>query len=281
MRRCGLIGNPVEHSLSPVMQAAAFRETGVEGAYELWPTPDREVPARVASLRADDVIGANVTVPHKQRVIPEVDEISDTAARIGAVNTILKREGRLIGDNTDAYGFTMAVEEAGFRGSGASRAVVLGAGGASRAVVVALQDAGLGSIQVANRTAGRASQLVGELIRGDDLSAVPWGDLETVLPSVDLLVNATSLGWHAGELPLDMARLGLLSERATVVDLTYRETDLLRFVRRRGLAAVDGLGMLIHQGARAFELWTGVPPPVGAMRSAVEREQRRRQQGGG
>jgi shikimate dehydrogenase len=277
MLRCGLIGDPVEHSLSPVMQTVAFRETGIEGIYELWPTSDRDVPARVASLRADDVIGANVTVPHKQRVIPHVDEISDTAARIGAINTIVKRDARLIGDNTDAYGFATAVEESGFVVSPASRAVVLGAGGASRAVVVALQEAGCRSIRVTNRTAGRAAQLVGELARDDTLSAVSWGDLETVLPSVDLLVNATSLGWHAGELPLDMARLGLLSERATVVDLTYRDTDLLRFARRQGLAAVDGLGMLVHQGARAFELWTGVAPPVDAMRMAVEAEQQRRQ----
>ncbi|HEV2127191.1 MAG TPA: shikimate dehydrogenase [Thermomicrobiales bacterium] len=276
MRRCGLIGNPVEHSLSPVMQTAAFRETGIGGSYELWPTTDSEVPARVAELREPDVLGANVTVPHKQQVMPEIDEISETARRIGAVNTIINRGGHLVGDNTDAYGFARVVASTGFGASPESRALVLGAGGAARAVIVALQQAGFGTVEIANRTPERAATLARELDREGTVSPVLWGDLETVLSSVDLLVNATSLGWHVGELPLDIARLGLLSERATVVDLTYRDTDLLQVARRRGLMAVDGLGMLIHQGARAFELWTGVEAPVEAMRAAVEIEQRGR-----
>jgi shikimate dehydrogenase len=275
-KRSGLIGNPVDHSLSPVMQAAAFRATGIDGAYELWPTEDIDVPARVASLRAPGMLGGNVTVPHKRRVMPEVDELSDTARRIGAVNTIVNDDGRLLGGNTDAYGFAMTVRGTGIDVTPASRALVLGAGGAARAVIVALQDLGFGTIEIANRTPARAKALAAELEMGGEVSAVLWGDLETRLPEVDLMVNATALGWHAGELPLDIARIGLLSARATVVDLTYRDTDLLTVARKQGLVAVDGLDMLIHQGARAFQLWTGVVPPVDAMRDAVLAEQARR-----
>lgn len=276
VRRCGLIGYPVEHSLSPVMQAVAFRETGIEGAYELWPTADAEVPARVAGLRDSAFFGANVTVPHKQRVMPFLDELSDTARRIGAVNTIVKRDGTLLGDNTDAHGFAMSVRESGFDVSSESTALILGAGGAARAVIVALQDIGFARVEIANRSPERAEALATDLDRGGDVVSIPWGDLETRLPSVDLLINATALGWHDGEIPLDIARLGLLAPHATVIDLTYRDTDLLKITRRIGLKAVDGLGMLVHQGARAFALWTGVEPPIEAMRKAVRAEQERR-----
>lgn len=279
MKRCGLIGNPVEHSLSPVMQVAAFRESGLDGTYELWLTSDEEVPARVNRLRAEDMLGGNATVPHKQRVMPHVDELSDTARRIGAVNTIINREGHLVGDNTDAYGFARTVRETGFAVGPERVALVLGAGGAARAVIVALQELGLGHIEIANRTPQRAELLANELDRDGDVSPVVWGDLETRLPSVDLLVNATSLGWHTGDLPLDIAWMGLLSPRATVIDLTYRDTDFLKTARRMGLLAVDGLDMLIYQGARAFELWTGVTAPVDAMRAAVVAEQERRAAG--
>jgi shikimate dehydrogenase len=274
--RSGLIGNPVDHSLSPVMQQVAFRETGIDGTYELWPTPDDEVPARVAMLRGTEMLGGNVTVPHKRRVMPEVDELSDTARRIGAVNTIINRDGRLFGDNTDAYGFAMTVRDAGVDVTPASRSLVLGAGGAARAVIVALQDLGFGTIEISNRTPERARELAADLNRDGEVAAVLWGDLETRLPEADVVINATALGWHAGEMPIDIARMGLLSPRATVIDLTYRETDLLMIARKRGLTAVDGLGMLVHQGARAFELWTGVEPPVAAMRDAVLAEQARR-----
>ena len=277
MKRSGLIGNPVAHSLSPVMQDTAFRESGVDGSYELWLTTDAEVAARVASLRDTGVIGANVTVPHKQRVMPELDEISDTARRIGAVNTIINRDGHLFGDNTDAHGFAITVRATGLEVTPESVALVLGAGGAARAVVVALQELGVGRVEIANRTPDRSRTLAAELDgHGGRVTSVLWDDLETRLPSANLLVNATSLGWHSGELPLDIARMGLLSSRATVVDLTYRDTDFLTVARKQGLVATDGLDMLIHQGARAFQLWTGVAPPVAQMRAAVEAEQRRR-----
>lgn len=276
MKRCGLIGNPVEHSLSPMMQSAAFREAGIDCSYELWLTTDDEVPARVAGLREGKVLGANVTVPHKQRVMPHVDQLSDTARRIGAVNTIVRQDGQLAGDNTDAYGFAMTVQGAGFEVSSESSALILGAGGAARAVIVALQDLGVRQIGIANRTPERAGALAADLDRNGDVFTVLWGELETRLPTVDLLVNATALGWHPDETPLDISRIGLLSSRATVIDLTYRDTMFLETARRMGLVAKDGLDMLVYQGARAFELWTGVEAPVAAMRAAVTAEQNRR-----
>lgn len=276
MKRCGLIGDPVEHSLSPVMQSVAFRETGVSASYELWPTAVADVPERVASLRQAGFLGANVTVPHKQRVVSECDEIADTARRIGAVNTIIHRDGRLLGDNTDVYGFEMTIRSAGVDVGTDDTAVLLGAGGAARAVIVALQRVGFDRIVIVNRSPARANALAVDLGTGNDISVVNPEGLGAVLPDTALLVNATSLGWHLGEMPVGASLLDALPGNAMVADLTYRDTDLLRESRGRGLTAVDGLMMLIYQGARSFTLWTGVEAPVGAMRAAVEDEQRRR-----
>lgn len=271
MRLAGVIGDPVEHSLSPCMHNAAFAELGIDATYELWPTALENLPARIASLRDPAVLGANVTVPHKQAVMPMIDAISETARQIGAVNTIVRRDGRLFGDNTDAYGFRRSIEIA-YSEMRLKGAVVLGAGGASRAVIVALQDMGLSSIVIANRTPERATSLAKEL----GVATASWDRVaDEQFPHIDLLVNATSLGWH-DELPIEVDTLARLPERALVLDLTYRETPLLRAAGARGLRTLDGLGMLVHQGARAFELWTGRGAPVEIMQAAVVAEQARR-----
>jgi shikimate dehydrogenase len=271
MRHAGVIGDPVAHSLSPHMHNAAFEALGVNATYELWETVAADLPSRVESLRHAQMLGANVTVPHKQAVMPLVDEVSDTARRIGAVNTIIRDGERLIGDNTDAYGFRQSIE-ATFPASGRETAVVLGAGGASRAVIVALREMGYAHIVLANRTLARAEAL------GDEfgVEALPWDEVvDSAFPAASLLVNATSLGWH-DEMPVEPAALDRLPATALVMDLTYRETPLLRAAGDRGLGALDGLGMLIYQGARAFELWLGQPAPVDVMRGAVVAEQSRR-----
>lgn len=275
MKQCGLIGEPVEHSLSPVMQNAAFREVGLDASYALWGTAAAEVPSRLASLRADDMLGANVTVPHKQLAMPECDEVSVTARRIGAVNTIVNKGGTLRGDNTDAYGFAAMIRQAGLRDGRHGQALVIGAGGAARAVIVALQQLAFPRILLANRSGDKARALADEL-GGGDVYPADWDSLDDDLRASKLVVNATSLGWHGGEMPLTPAQLNRLSRSALVVDLTYRDTDLLRAVRSRGIAGVDGLDMLIHQGARSFTLWTGVDAPVDVMRQAVRMEQARR-----
>lgn len=271
MKRAGVIGDPVDHSLSPVMHRAAMRATGLAATYDAWPTALDALATRVASLREPDVLGANVTVPHKQAVMSLVDDLTETARRIGAVNTVIPTSSGLLGDNTDAYGFRRSLQEHVDRDE-IECAVVLGAGGAARAVIVALQEMDVDSIVVVNRTDERAADLARELGAG----MAPWTEApESEFPQVDLLVNATSLGWH-DEMPVSDEALARLPEGATVVDLTYRDTAFLRTAAARKHPVLDGLGMLVHQGARAFELWTGLDAPVAVMREAVLEEQARR-----
>lgn len=271
MRHVGLIGDPVEHSLSPHMHNAAFRALGIDATYELWGTPLADLGQRVEGLRAGGVLGANVTVPHKQAVMPLLDGISETASQIGAVNTIVHSADGLSGENTDAYGFCRSIETA-WPDLDLSTAVVLGAGGASRAVIVALRQMGVEQVILSNRTAERAYVLAREF----ETRSISWDAVVAgAFPQADLLVNATALGWH-DEIPVAEDSLDLLPDGALVVDLTYRDTPLLRAAGSRGLRTLDGLGMLIHQGARAFELWFGRPAPVEIMRDAVLAEQARR-----
>lgn len=277
MKQCGLIGDPVAHSLSPVMHEAAFAALGLDATYESWLTPAAGLASRVASLRRDDVLGANVTVPHKQAVMNLCDDVSPVASRIGAVNTLVPRDGHLHGDNTDAYGFVQALRELP-NTSDVRSALILGAGGAARAVAVALGTDGVDSVRIANRTPARASALVSALsdtgLTGIEM--VYWDDLSTVMTDVDLVVNATSIGWHGDDIPIAVELLDLLRYGASVFDLTYRDTALIQAARFRGIAVTDGLAMLIHQGARSLELWTGRPAPIEVMREAVITEQLRR-----
>lgn len=261
--RVGLIGNPVEHSRSPKMQNAAFAALGMDHVYELWHTEDDEVAGRVASVRDSDVAGANVTVPHKQAVMAHLDEISGTAQRIGAVNTIIPDGDRLIGDNTDAYGFSASIHEK-YPEFTPGTAVVLGAGGAARAIIVALQQMDASEVLIANRTHAKADALASEL----DATVIDWPGIAEVLPTANVLVNATSLGWH-DETVLQEEIIARLADGGLAADLTYRNTPFLQSAHRHGKLTLDGQGMLIHQGVRAFELWFGVTPPVDVMTQAA------------
>lgn len=267
--RLGLIGDPVAHSLSPAMQNAALTALGVPGRYERWKTNAEAIPARVASLRGPDVLGANVTVPHKLAVIAHLDGLTPLARQVGAVNTIVRDGDRLFGDNTDVYGFTTAL--AAVTGDLRGRtALILGAGGASRAVVVGLERLGLGRIVIANRKVDRASALIEELGCQTGTAIGLDGDaLIETLGTAAVVVNATALGWNPGETPIPLELLGALPDDAHVTDLTYRETDLLTAALARGLSASDGLEMLILQGAQALHLWTGLDAPVDVMRLAA------------
>jgi len=268
-RRTGIIGHPVGHSLSPAFQQAAFRHCGLDVTYETWDTPEAGLEQRVASLRAADVLGANVTIPYKERVIPLLDELGGQSAKVGAVNTIVNREGRLFGFNTDGPGFVAALRnEAHFEPAG--RAILLlGAGGAARGIAFALVEARAGSVRIWNRTPGRAAELAAALAAaGADAAAVHDPD-----PSgYDCIVNCTSVGMEGtgteASSPCDFA---LARPGALAVDIVYRpaETALLTAARARGLKTLGGLPMLIYQGALAFELWTGVPAPVEVMFEAA------------
>lgn len=263
-KRLGIIGDPVEHSISPAMQQPALDELGLPIRYERWHTPLAELPARIDSLRSNDVLGANVTVPHKQAVIELIDEVSPLAQAAGAVNTIVNRDGRLFGDNTDVYGFRLSLTGT-IADASTRNAVILGAGGASRAVVLALHEIGVPKLTIVNRRPERAEQLIAELGSTAVVAAEP-GD---VLADAGILINATSLGWHRGELPLAADLLDCLPAGALVVDLTYRDTDLIEAARERGIATLDGLGMLVFQGVLAFERFTGQWPSLDVMWSAA------------
>lgn len=264
-RAFALIGWPVAHSRSPAMHAAAFRARGLDARYELLPVPPEQLPDAIRRVRTT-LEGANVTVPHKAAVMPLLDEVEPVARTIGAVNTLLRSGGRLVGTNTDAAGFLRSLDEAGIDARGA-RAVVLGAGGAARAVVYALREAGAELAVAARREA--AARALTEAFGGRPFALT---DVEEPFRSADLVVQATSapLGPDAQAFA-DTLPLAALPSHATVVELVYapRETAVLRAARARALRTVDGTGMLVHQGALAFTRWTGAPAPVEAMRAAL------------
>ncbi len=268
MLQAGVIGWPIGHSRSPKLHGHWLKTYGIAGRYDAVAVEPEALTGFIRSLAASGWRGCNVTIPHKEAVFGLVDRVSDTARRIGAINTVIvEDDGRLHGHNTDAYGFIENLRQSlpGFDFA-AGPALVLGAGGAGRAVVAALQDAGVPEIRLANRNRGRAEALAAAL--PDRVTVVDWagGDLG----GTNLLVNATSLGM-AGQPPLDIA-LDRLPVTALVTDLVYvpLETPLLAAARGRGNPAVDGLGMLLHQARPGFAAWFGREPEVtDALRAAV------------
>ena len=271
----GIIGYPARHSLSPAFQQAAIDALGLKARYEIWEVAPEGLGELVRSLRAGPRIGANVTIPHKQAVRAYLDTLDPAAERIGAVNTIAREGDRLIGYNTDAPGFLRSlVEVGGFDPQGAE-VLVLGAGGAARAVAVALLDGGAARITLTNRTAARARELADQLARLGRVSVVEWEGEERAAAarSADLIVNATALGMAHGPAP-EVGPLAADAIRAGVVvyDLVYvpARTPLLDLAARQGARVIEGLPMLIYQGAIAFERWFGRPAPIEVMTRAAE-----------
>ncbi|MEY2589182.1 MAG: shikimate dehydrogenase [Acidimicrobiaceae bacterium] len=264
----GVIGSPVSHSLSPAIHNAAFAAVGLDWSFHAFEVAPGDAARALDGVRALGLRGLSVTMPHKEDVAGLVDTCSDDAAALGAVNCIVPRDGLLIGENTDGPGFIDALrDEASFDPAG-RRCVVIGAGGAARAVVLALARAGASEVAVANRTSSRgsvAAALAGAVGRVVDLDAVA---------GADLIVNATPIGMVDDGLPLDPQRIG---RGQLVADLIYHPavTPLLAAASEQGALALNGLGMLVHQAARAFRCWTGEDPPVAAMRAAAEAELRR------
>ncbi len=256
-RLYGIIGHPVRHSLSPAMHNAAFRERGVNAVYLAFDC--RDVAAALAGVRGLGIGGLSVTIPHKEAVMAHLDEVDPMARRIGAVNTVVNRDGRLLGLNTDWIGAVKALEEVtGLRGR---RVVVLGAGGSARAVVAGLSQAGA-EVHVANRTVERARELA-------QAWRATWSGLDAPLQG-EILVNTTSVGMapavEAIPVPPQVAgRFGV------VMDIVYSplETRLLTAAREAGAVAVNGLRMLLHQAVAQFEAWTGLPAPVEVMEQAL------------
>ncbi len=269
-RKAGILGWPVAHSLSPHIHRYWLNRYGLPGTYDLLPVSPEDFHARVRSLQADGYRGANVTVPHKVAAFEAVDEATDLARRIGAVNTLYYEGSRLIGTNSDASGFLENLRQGARNWSiGTGPAVVLGAGGAARAVLVALQEAGCPALVLLNRTRQKAEALAGAL--GPGIEVLDWSERATALAGANLLVNTTALGM-SGQPPLEI-ELDALPRAALVNDIVYRplETPLLAAARRRGHQVVDGLGMLLHQARPGFRKWFGpLPDPHEANPDAPE-----------
>jgi shikimate dehydrogenase len=263
----GVMGEPVGHSLSPRLHNAAFDALGMDWVSVGFPVAAGAVRDALAGIRALGIVGMSVTMPHKQEAAAAVDERTPVADRLGAVNCIVHRDGRLVGDSTDGAGFVAALHRGmGFDPAGA-RCVVLGAGGAARAVVLALADAGAEAVVVVNRTRARAEAAA--TLAGEAGSVGTPADVA----GADLVVQATPLGMALGAGTDDQLAVdpGLLRPGQVVADLVVHplETPLLAAAAERGARPLSGLGMLVHQAALAVERWTGRPAPVEAMWAAV------------
>ena len=279
----GIIGHPIGHSISPRFQQAGLDHLAVDHRYLPYDVPLDLVADFVASLRSEGALGINVTVPHKEAVMPYLDEIDEWAAEAGAVNTIVNRAGRLVGYNTDGYGFLRALRESGGLDPAGKRALILGAGGSARGVVQALLRVGVAELVIANRTLERAEALA-ELAanRGVPARPVRLDALQTgnVPEGADLIVNCTSLGMHHGPdedaSPLPASQL---PPSALIYDLVYNPmlTPLLREAHSVGSSTLGGISMLVYQGAASFELWLERPAPVSVMMDAAMSAMRERE----
>lgn len=260
MIKAGVMGWPVAHSPSPALHGFWLKTYGIDGTYERLPVQPEDLPKALRDLAAKGYAGVNLTVPHKEIALKVVDSISEVGRRIGAVNTIfVGADGKLSATNSDAYGFITNLRAgAPHWRPQAGPAVVLGAGGAARAVVAALQDAGVPEVRILNRTLERAQALAKEF----GSVAISWDKRADALADANLVVNTTTLGMK-GQPPLDLD-LARLPVSATVNDIVYvpLETELLRTARARGNAVVDGLGMLLYQAQAGFEGWFGRKPDV-------------------
>jgi len=270
-KRVVLIGHPVAHSLSGAMHQAAFDELGIDAAYELWDRSPIQLADAVTELRTDAFLGANVTIPHKERVVPMVDRLTEEAHATGAANTITREGRRLIGHNTDVPGFRVALDTLVGRQKMPRQAVVLGAGGGARAVVLGLITEGFQRIVVFNRHLHRAEGMVKHFARSAahmELRAMPWHEsiIEAELAKTKVLVNATSIGLTSDESPVPA---DILHGELLVLDLIYSRTRLLRDAAAAGCTTLDGELMLLHQGAAAFTLWTGQPAPLELMQTKL------------
>lgn len=278
-RTLGLIGHPVGHSLSPVIHNAAFAALGLNACYLSWDVEPTRLGDALDGARAMGFAGLNVTIPHKETVTSWLDELSPSAVMAGAVNVIENRNGYLIGHNTDGAGFLRALAlDCGFQPAG-KRVLILGAGGAARAIASALIAAGVGRLTVANRTLSRAQDLVAHLTRtfpsAGAVNAVDLGPesaMAGVLSECNLVINCTPVGMPPATGLSPLAAVDDLPGECLVADTIFnpRRTRLLAMAEARGLRTMGGQGMLVHQAALAWEIWFGQPGPVGIMARALD-----------
>lgn len=273
----GILGHPVAHSLSPVIHNAALRHDGLDMVYLAFDVAPEQLDVAVQAVRTLHMRGVNVTVPHKETALRLMDDVDPLASRVGAINTIVNDQGRLLGHNTDVTGFTSAVDSVLPEGVGGLECLVVGAGGAARAVVAALVEHGAKRVRIYNRTPDRALAL--------SLAACDWGqttcetvsleELPTAVRTADVLVNATPIGLAGGikEPPFPVDKL---HSSHVVVDLAYSlsTTTLVQTARGKGAVAIDGREMLIMQAVASYRLWTGLRAPIDVMRRSIDHGER-------
>ena len=277
-QRLGIIGYPIGHSISPIFQQAGLDHLGIDATYEKWEVTPEGVGDFVAGLRAPGTLGINITVPHKQAVIPFLDEVDEWATAAGAVNTIVNHDGHLTGHNTDGPGFLRALlVETGYDPS-RTRALILGAGGAARGILLALVRGGVDSLVIANRTLERAetlAQLSSDNGVGSEAISLSGDALTEAAASANLIVNCTTMGMSHGPdengSPISAAQI---PATAIVNDVVYTPllTPILKEAAAAGATALGGLHMLVYQGVLSFQMWTGVDAPVDVMLAAATAE---------
>ncbi|MHB1326210.1 MAG: shikimate dehydrogenase [Thermoleophilia bacterium] len=272
----GILGNPISHTLSPRMQNAAFEAMGLEICYVPLEVAATDLKDAIHGLKAMRFLGANITIPHKVQAAQLVDRLEGAAAVTGAVNTIVNDSGSLVGHNTDGTGFIRSLEEVARINFAAEAAILIGAGGAARSIAAALAQEGISQLAIINRTRAHAEEIKSlVLVNFPDLSIMvrtPEEDNEELLMGSKLVINATSAGLE-GNLKMPPVAVDRLTKDHVVCDIVYtqsQETPFLAAARGKGASTLGGLGMLLHQGAAAIQLWTGFEPPIDVMRGAIE-----------
>ena len=271
----GIIGDPVEHSLSPVMHNAAIANLGLDYIYVPFPVK-QDLEQAIAGFTATGLVGFNITIPHKQKIIPLLTEISDDAAKIGAVNTVWRTESGWKGTNTDAVGFIAPLKTMS-RDWTQMTPLVLGNGGAARAVIAGLTNLGCPEIHVIGRNPDKLARFYQSWSHATNISSIlkihNWDNLSNLIPAADLLVNTTPVGMspHTDASPVDESLMQKLKADAIAYDLIYtpNPTQFLKLAQDRGATAIDGLEMLVQQGVAALEIWLQQPVPVDVMRDSL------------
>jgi shikimate dehydrogenase len=268
----GVIGYPIGHSMSPIMQNDAFSHHDIDGYYTAFQVHPDDLGDAIKGMKALQVGGFNVTTPHKVNVMDYLDEIDDMAKAIGAVNTVVHRDGKLIGYNTDGIGYVRALQEVSGDLEG-KHILLIGAGGACRAIFYTLLSVGVECIDIANRTIQRASDLIAECTHSYSLQALTIEEAEQQIEKYDIIINTTTVGMypHINEMPISLEKL---RGDSIVSDIIYNpfQTRLLKCANEKGAIIQNGVGMFVYQGALAFEKWTGVMPDIERMKKIVEEQ---------
>jgi shikimate dehydrogenase len=269
----GVIGNPIAHSMSPLMHNDAFKENGLESHYQPFEVRSEDLEKAVEGLKVLGVKGFNVTIPHKRAIMPLLDEVDPLAKAIGAVNTVVRKENRFIGYNTDGMGFLKSLEESCPFPLDERKVLIIGAGGAARAIFYSLAASGIQSIDICNRTPGRGDDIIKGCPFPCNSAALSLHHAEQGMEKYDIIIQTTSVGMYpdTNAMPLDVTRI---KEGAFISDIIYNplETNIIKTFDRLGGQGDNGIGMFVHQGALAFELWTGIIPDSDRMRKIVQQQ---------